>query len=76
MIARFKCFWDSLPLIKNVVRVWQNFLDPRMVVAYIDDAHEGRRIVYEDWQPIDFFIQSQLLLFLHVAWEFLDILTI
>ena len=34
------------PLIKNV-RVWQNFLDLRMV-AYIDDAHVGPRIVHEN----------------------------
>ena len=48
MIARFKCYWDSLsPHRKKVVRVWQNFLDPRMV-AYIDDAHVGPRIVHED----------------------------
>ena len=50
MMARFKCYWDSLShhrkKTKNV-RVWQNFLDPRMV-AYIDDAHVGPRIVYED----------------------------
>ena len=47
MIAHFKCYWDSLSLHKNVVRVWQNFLDQRMV-AYIDDAHVGQKIVHED----------------------------
>ena len=39
------------------------------MVAYIDDAHVGPRIVHEDRQPFDLFIQSHLLLFLHVAWE-------
>ena len=49
MKARFKCYLDSLfPHKKNKnVRVWQNFLDPRML-AYIDDAHVGLRIVHED----------------------------
>ena len=78
MMDRFKCYLNSLsPHKKNknkkkpsdVVRVWQNFLDPRMV-AYIDDAHVGPMIVHEDLQPIDFFIRSHLLLFLHVTWEF------
>ena len=55
MIARFNCYWDSLsPHKKTLSEFWQNFLDPRMVVAYIDDAQEGPRIVHEDWQPIDF----------------------
>ena len=51
MMDRFKCYLNSLsPHKKNpsdVVRVWQNFLDPRMV-AYIDDAHVGPMIVHED----------------------------
>ena len=48
MMARFKCYLDSLsPHNKSVVRVWQNFLDPRMV-AYIDDANVGPRILHED----------------------------
>ena len=73
MMVRFKCYLDSLSPYKKhakkTVRVWQNFLDPHMV-AYIDDAHVGPRIVHEDWQPIDFFIRSHLLLLLHVTWEF------
>ena len=54
---RFKCYLDSLSPHKkkqtnkkktsDVVRDWQNFLDPRMV-AYIDDAHVGPMIVHED----------------------------
>ena len=54
MKARFKCYLDSLfphkkkkTKKKKNVRVWQNFLDPRML-AYIDDAHVGLRIVHED----------------------------
>ena len=43
MIARFKCYWDSLSPHKKRC---QNFLDPRMVVAYIDDAHRRARGLY------------------------------
>ena len=44
--------WIVFPLIRKknkqtVVRVWHNFLDPR-VVANIDGAHVGPRIVHED----------------------------
>ena len=49
MMVGFKCYLDSISphIKKNVVRVWQNFLDRRMV-AYIDDAYVGPRIVHED----------------------------
>ena len=46
IMSRFKCYLDSLSPQKTV-RVWQNILDPRMVV-YIDDARVGPRIVHED----------------------------
>ena len=56
MMDRFKCYLNSLSPHKkkhkktnkpsDVVRGWQNFLDPRMV-AYIDDAHVGPMIVHE-----------------------------
>ena len=53
MMDRFKCYLDSLSPHKKKnkkktsdVKVWQNFLDPRMV-AYIDDAHVGPMIVHE-----------------------------
>ena len=49
-MARFKCYLEVFPLNKKKkknVRVWQNILDPRMVV-YIDDARVGPRIVHED----------------------------
>ena len=69
-LARFKCYWDSLSPHKKRCQRLTKLSGSALCVAYIDDAHEGPRIVHEDWQPIDFLIQSQLLLFLHVAWEF------
>ena len=40
------------------------------MVAYIDDAHVARGLYMKIDNLSIFFIQSHLLLFLHVTWEF------
>ena len=71
MISRFQCYWDSLPLIKTL---------SEFETKLSGSAHGGGLYRWCAWGPEDctwrlttywfFFIQSQLLLFLHVSWEF------
>ena len=48
MVARFKCYWDSLSTHKKRCQRLAKLSGSAHGVAYIDDAHEDPRIVHED----------------------------